>query len=237
MSDYEHAENLRQWQALTSERIPLSDIDYVVYRTSAEEFTAWKNSIDADATNAFYVYLRNTRDSEIADFLGIAKQIDAEWNKTRSPWYYPRERTYENEGGDFAELIERCKAYSGTRLKDRYAFQVIKALFASRSYDLCIKYYEKAFADIPTDNLFSRMSRRYVAGCWSRLDDVGRADSIFAELGDIWSIADADPVEYMIERNPGAPQIMDYIRRNAYDTDFFASHGSDCTSGVERCSG
>ena len=39
MSDYEHAENLRQWQALTSERIPLSDIDDVVYRTSAEEFT------------------------------------------------------------------------------------------------------------------------------------------------------------------------------------------------------
>ena len=110
MSDYEHAENLRQWQALTSERIPLSDIDDVVYRTSAEEFTAWKNSIDADATNAFYVYLRNTRDSEIADFLCIAKQIDAEWSKTRTPWYYPREKVYENEGGDFATLIERCKA-------------------------------------------------------------------------------------------------------------------------------
>lgn len=178
MSDYEHAENLRQWQALTSERIPLSDIDDVVYRTSAEEFTAWINSIDADATNAFYVYLRNTRDSEIADFLCIAKQIDAEWSKTRTPWYYPREKNYENEGGDFATLIERCKAYSGTRLKDRYAFQVVKALFASRSYDRCIQYCETAFADIPADNLFSRMSRRFVAGCWSRLGDVQRADSI-----------------------------------------------------------
>lgn len=220
MSDYEHAENLRQWQALTSERIPLSDIDDVVYRTSAEEFTAWKNSIDADATNAFYVYLRNTRDSEIADFLCVAKQIDAEWSKTRTPWYYPREKNYENEGGDFAALIERCKAYSGTRLKDRYAFQVVKALFASRSYDRCIQYCETAFADIPADNLFSRMSRRFVAGCWSRLGDVQRADSIFAEPGDIWSIAAADPVEYMIERNPGAPQVMDYIRRNAFDSEF-----------------
>ncbi len=220
MSDYEHAENLRQWQALTSERIPLSDIDDVVYRTSSEDFDRWETSINYDGTNAFYVYLRNTRDCEITDFLSLAKQIDAEWNKTRTPWYYPREKTYENEGGDFAELIARCKAYSGTKLKDRYAFQVIKALFASRSYDRCIEHYEKAFADIPADNLYSRMSRRFVAGCWSRLGDVGRADSIFAELGDIWSIAAADPVEYVFERNPGAPQIMDYIRRNAFDTQF-----------------
>ncbi len=220
MSDYEHAENLRQWQMLTSERIPLSDINDVVYRASSADFNKWETSVNNDETNAFYVYLRNTRDCEITDFLEIAKQIDAEWGKTRSPWYYPREKNYENDGGDFAELIERCKAYSGTRLKDRYAFQVMKALFASRSYDMCIKYYEKAFKDIPTDNLFSRMSRRFVAGCWSRLGDVGRADSIFAELGDIWSIAAADPVEYMIERNPGAPQIMDYIRRNAFDSQF-----------------
>lgn len=223
MSDYEHAENLRQWQTLTSERIPLSDIDEVVYRASSEDFNKWETSLNDDETNTFYVYLRNTRDCEIAGLLSLAKEIDAEWNKTRTPWYYPREKTYENEGGDFAELIARCKAYSGTRLKDRYAFQVIKALFASRSYDRCINYYEKAFADIPADNLFSRMSRRFVAGCWSRLGDVGRADSIFAELGDIWSIAAADPVEYMIERNPGAPQIMDYIRRNAFDSKFLKS--------------
>lgn len=97
---------------------------------------------------------------------------------------------------------------------------MIKALFASRSYDRCIQYYETAFADIPADNLFARMSRRFVAGCWSRLGDVRRADSIFAELGDIWLIAAADPVEYMIERNPGAPQVMDYIRRNAFDGEF-----------------
>ncbi len=220
MSDYEHAENLRQWQTLTSRRIPLSDINDVVYRASSEDFNKWETSVTNDETNAFYVYLSNTRDCEIVDFLRIAKQIDAEWSKTRTPWYYPRERNYENEGGDFAELIERCKAYSGTRLKDRYAFQMMKALFASRSYDLCINYYEKTFADIPADNLFSRMSRRFVAGCWSRLGDVERADSIFAELGDIWSITTADPVEYMIERNPGAPQIMDYIRRNAFDSEF-----------------
>ena len=220
MSDYEHDENLRQWQTLTSERIPLSDINEVVYRTSCEDFNGRVNGVKDNIDNAFYIYLHNTRDSEITDFLGIAKQIDAEWNKTRSPWYYPREKNYENDGGDFAVLIERCKAYKGTVLKDRYAFQVIKALFAARSYDRCIQYYETAFADIPADNLFSRMSRRFVAGCWSRLGDVHRADSIFAGLGDIWSIADVDPVEYMIERNPGAPQIMDYIRRNAYDTEF-----------------
>ena len=221
MSDYEHAENLRQWQALTSDRIPLSDIDHVVYRTSCEDFPGLSNSeVGQDVGNAFYVYLRNTGDSEIADLLEVAKQIDAEWCKARSPWYYPREKSCNGEGGDFAGLIERCKAYSGTRLRDRYAFQVVKALFASRSYDQCIQYCETAFADIPAGNLFARMSRRFAAGCWSRLGDVQRADSIFAELGDIWSIAAADPVEYMLGRNPGAPQIMDYIRRKAFDPEF-----------------
>ena len=65
-----------------------------------------------------------------------------------------------------------------------------------------------------------RMAQRYVAGCWSRLGDVNRADSIFAKAGDIWSLSVEDPVKYMAERNPEAPQFIDYIRGNATDTTF-----------------
>ena len=45
MSDYEHDENLRQWQTLTSERIPLSDINEVVFRTSCEDFNGRVNGV------------------------------------------------------------------------------------------------------------------------------------------------------------------------------------------------
>ena len=66
------------------------------------------------------------------------------------------------------------------------------------------------------------MARRYVAGCWNKLGYKQRADSIFAQEGDIWSISAPNPAAYMAEHNPNAPQLMEYIRQyfrtNAYDT-------------------
>ncbi|MDE6460396.1 MAG: hypothetical protein K2K52_06135, partial [Paramuribaculum sp.] len=163
-------------------------------------------------------YLNNSCDVEIEELLGTAKCLEERWREIRSPWYYPRNREQTGETGDFHDIIERCKAYKGERLKDRYALQVARALFASRDFASCIEYYDSEFADIPDSNLMKRMAQRYVAGCWSRLGDTNRADSIFAKAGDIWSLSVEDPVKYMAERNPNAPQLIDYIRNNATDS-------------------
>ncbi|MDE5636172.1 MAG: hypothetical protein K2I52_07710, partial [Muribaculaceae bacterium] len=220
MSDYEQDENLKLWQSLTSGRIPVADIDEVVYRDSRSDFFDHTGYRRIKTDNLFYIYLNNSCDTEITDFLEIAKRLEERWQGVRSPWYYPRKHDHNGDPGDFHDIIEQCKAYDGNRLSDRYALQVTRALFASRDFAACIEYSDSAFADTPDWNLMKRMAQRYAAGCWSRLGDVNRADSIFARVGDIWSVSVGDPVKYMSEINPNAPQLVDYIRSRAADTTF-----------------
>lgn len=220
MASYDKEENLKLWQSLTSPGIPLSEIEEAVYHDSLDRFYDYAGYRPSDTANRFYIYLRNSCDNEIIDFLITAKRLEERWSQIRSPWHYPRSRESEVETGDFYDIIEECQSYKGTRLKDRYALQVSRALFASRQYADCIEHYCSAFADMPEDNLFKRMAQRYAAGCWSRLGECDRADTVFAKAGDIWSIGYYKPAEFMATINPDAPQLMEYIRENASDTAF-----------------
>lgn len=227
LPDYEREENLRLWQALTSERIPLADIEQAVYRDSRDLFSD-KTSSYTD--NLFYTYLIDTNDREIIVLLLTAKEMEEQWKRIQSPWHYPRERGYNSEKGyyysdetgEFDDILKTSLAYRGTRLKDRYALQGVRALFASRQYARCVEYYDSAFASIPDGNLMKRMAERYVAGCWSRLGETDRANAIFARAGDIMSLSTDDNVAYMAKYNPNAPQLMDYIRHGASDSAFMA---------------
>ena len=75
MADYDRYENLRLWQALTSSRIPLSDIENAVYRDSKYDFN--NHLIDPTTTNnVFYTYLGNCQDYEVTHLLFTAKRIE-----------------------------------------------------------------------------------------------------------------------------------------------------------------
>lgn len=220
MSEYEQEENLLYWRSQTSERIPLSDIKDVVYNDSWSEFVDHTGNEPCETNNQFYAYLNKARDTEAISFLKTAKSLEKRWQKIRSPWHYPRSREQNSEVGNVSDIIEQCKAYKGVRFKDRYALQVTRALFAAREYAACIEYADSAFADIPDTNLMKRMAQRYSAGSYSRLGDTVHADSMFAKGGDIWSISLKNPVEYMANINPNAPQLVEYIRDCARDTSF-----------------
>lgn len=231
LPDFEREENLRLWQALTSERIPLSDIEQAVYRDSRNQFfdkTSYNTTNDTG--NQFYTYLNETNDREIIDLLLTAKDMEERWRRILSPWHYPRERgynsekgySYSEETGEFGDILNTCLAYRGTRFNDRYALQGIRALFASRQYARCVEYYDSAFASISDDNLMKRMAERYVAGCWSRLGETERANAIFARTGDVISVSASDNMAYMAKYNPDTPLLMDYIRHCATDSAFMA---------------
>lgn len=220
LSDYDRSENLQLWQNQTSARIPLADIEKVVYHDSRDKVFDYTGHDVQRSSNLFYAYLKNANDDEAVDFLLIAKELEERRNDMQSPWFYPRKRTYGAETGDFDTFIENCKAYTGNRFKDRYALQITRALFASRKYAECIEFVDSAFAKTPDSSLMKRMAQNYIAGCWSRLGDTLRADSIFAKTGDILSVKRDNRAEYMAQSNPNAPQLMDYIRCNAADTAF-----------------
>lgn len=220
MADYDRTENLRLWQSLTSPRIPLSDIEHVVYSQSLSDFVCHTGYDPDESANLFYTYLNNTEDWELMDFLRIAKVIEERRKDMLSPWYYPASRGQGEDPGDFDDMIAECKSYSGDRLRDRYALQVVRALFASRRYAECALYADSAFASFPDSNLMKRMAQRYAAGCWTRLGQVERADTVFAISGDIRSVSPDRRISLMASLNPDAPQFMDYIRSHSSDTVF-----------------
>ncbi|MDE6277093.1 MAG: hypothetical protein K2M06_03200 [Muribaculaceae bacterium] len=210
-------ENLRLWQQLTSDRIPLSDIEAVVYKATRGELSEMFYS--GESRNMFVTYLKNTSNDEAIEFLTLAKRLEEARGRLASPWYYPGANAgYNAETGDFESFVEECKIYEGKRLKDRYGLQCVRALFAARRYDECVRYFEETFADIKDDNLFKRMSTDYIAGCWMHLGDTVRANEYFAQTGMMNSLKVANPVEYMAERNPDSAELLDYICDNINDS-------------------
>lgn len=223
MDQYNRMENLLLWQAMTSDKIPLSHIEQAVYKDSKADVLDKLSDLNAAGGNKFYNYLVNNSDREVQGFLLNAKEIEERRRQQNSPWYYPANRYGDEETDDFHYMIERCRSYKGTRLADRYALQIVRCLFSAHRYDECIDHYEASLKRYPDSNLMKRMAQRYVAGCWSRLGDKQKADSIFAKSGDIWSIEEKKRVVLMTEQNPNAPQIMDYIRSEMTDSARLAS--------------
>lgn len=222
--DFYKQENLRLWQQLTSNRIPLKDIEQVVYEDDGEllnQIVYGYTPIRTD--NLFYVYLQNTTDYELADFLCTAKNLEKRRNEINSPWYYPSSRDTYDEVGDFQTIINICNSYKGTRIKDRYALQGVRALFASRCYDECIAYFDKAFQGFADCNLFKRMAMGYVAGCWSQLGNIDMSNEYFARSGDFYSIKSDDPITFMAEHNPDNPEMLSYIQTLANDSAKFCA--------------
>lgn len=212
--EFEKMENLRLWQELTSPEIPLEDIDEVVYGDG---------EIDHESApdNLFYAYITKTNDFEIETFLSVAKDLEIKRKEITSPWYYPDTR--DKSTGDFSEIIDLCRAYRGTRLKDRYALQLVRALFAARDYAGCVESYDEYFGEFPESNLLKRMAKKYVAGCWSRLGDVDRANEYFAQAGDFNSIVHDNAVAYMAQRNADCPELMAYIESCSTDSAYFCA--------------
>lgn len=225
VKDFYKRENLQLWQKLTSERVPLSDIEQAVYKDDGEIISdilfGYNKNVNTD--NLFYIYLNNTRDLELADFLYTAKALEKRREEINSPWYYPSSRSLSDAAGDFRNIIDKCKSYTGTRIKDRYALQTVRALFASRCYNECIVYFNDAFQEIPDNNLFKRMAQGYVAGCWYRLGNIDMANEYFAQSGDFYSIKSDNSVAFMAERNPDNPELMSYIQAISSDSAKFCA--------------
>ena len=78
LCDFDKQENLRLWQKLTSEKIPLKDIEQAIYKDSKEKVVCdiFYGYRQVGTKNLFYIYLRNTNDSELINFLLAAKDLE-----------------------------------------------------------------------------------------------------------------------------------------------------------------
>ena len=178
----ERKENCILWQKLTSSEIPLEDIERVVYKYT---LTQMKDLMSVQDPNAFATWIRTNEDEEIYDFLMLAKICENTRGLMNDPWYYPSK----NDGTymSLIEIEEKAKAYKGTRLRDRYALQAVRAMFSAQRYRECIDYWNSVESALP-DGLLKEMSRSYLVGAYSRIGQIDVALEYFTDVEDLNSI-------------------------------------------------
>ncbi len=182
--------NCELWRNLTSKDIPLEDIYRVVYKYSSRDIEHIPTLFDGSKSdtlmqNAFVRWIVRHSDSSIVDCLTVAKLCEETRMVCNDPWYYPVEN--DRESVTLAELAHRAESYDGWRLRDRYALQAVRALFASGRYDACINYWNRVRATLP-EGLIKGMIRPYIAGAYYRMGFEQEALKIYADLGDVESI-------------------------------------------------
>ena len=178
----ERKENCILWQKLTSAEIPLEDIEMVVYKYT---LTQMRELMTVHDPNAFATWIRTNDDREVYEFLMLAKICENTRGLMNNPWYYPSK----NDGTymSLIEIEEKAKAYKGTRLKDRYALQAVRAMFSAQRYQECVDYWNDVEEDLP-DGLIKEMSRSYLVGAYSRIGQIDVALEYFTDVEDLNSI-------------------------------------------------
>ena len=209
------AANCEEWARITSEEIPTEDIRQVVYKWSVERVEELRNAEDAP-DNAFAAWIVNRGDEETIDFLVLAKTSEAIRERQTTLWYYHVDG--DQESMELGELIDKAREYNSERLADRYALQILRALFASRRYADCAKAWEE-LKGLFCPNVLRDMAVDYVVGSYKHLgwDDkimklyrskAGRGISVRSLFDNDW-----EAFVWLSERNPDDPWLFAYLQQ------------------------
>lgn len=203
-ADSQSEENVWLWRNLTNYSIPDSIVVQGLYKTNLDSMAVALNK--GDTSNGFLKWIYNHKATDLKEFLLLAKELEELRHNRVSAWYYPSGKSgfdeASNERKKFQAIIEKCNSNRTGRLADRYALQAVRAYMSMGEYQNCIDQYNQTLAKYSDKNLFKRMAKGYIAGCYVRLGDSDKADEIFAQLGDYVSLSREDKLEFMAKTNP-----------------------------------
>ena len=183
--------NCELWQKMTSANIPIEDIYKTVYKLTYKEIhhilslIGKPNLRDTLMQNKFVEWLVQHKDVEIGEFLSLAKLCEETRHRQNTGWYYWTQD--DDVSVALATIANQAKSYEGNRLKDRYALQAIRALFAVEEYDECINFWNDKQKSLQ-NGLLKEMIIPYIAGAYYHIGATERAMQMYAECGDIKSL-------------------------------------------------
>lgn len=181
-------ENCKAWAALTSNGINHKDIVRVVYQWNQSEIqelsrAARGKAKDYETDNEFAAWIVEHKDTEIADFLLLAKRSETVRSAMSSPWYYAVEG--DEPSLELLKIAEEARSYRGKRLRDRYALQAMRGLFYCRQYDDCLNYWKKARSWFK-DGAIKRLAQSYVAGSMYHVGEKDEAVKLYLAIGNLY---------------------------------------------------
>ena len=181
----ESEENCREWQEMTSQSIPIEDIDSVVYKMPLEVYEEICKSRKTNGDNKFLKWIVE-KDTAILDFLLLAKTTEYVRNQRNSRWYYPSMQ--QGVRMTLEEIADKALSNKDKRLHQRYLLQGIRALFSLSRYEKCIEIWDKEVVRLPENNLMRRMIKPYIEGAKFHKKRSEKAVEFFAESGDVESM-------------------------------------------------
>ena len=231
-------DNCRAWQELTSTSISLRDIYDVVYKMSLEEFEHMYAHRKAHYDNTFAEWITK-RDTEVLEFLLLAKTNEYIRLKRNSRWYYPSMKI--GARMSLEEVAEKALSIQSKRLRDRYLLQGVRALFTLGRYQECIDLWESEVSKLPEEDLMRQLTISYIAGAEFHVGHAEQAIMLFAEIGDINSmlycmgragekVSKVDVLTLVCEHNPYStyiPQALQEYVRTLEPEGFYWQHPSE----------
>lgn len=172
--------------------------------------------------------LENLDNPEVAKYMKLARCSEEIRAKQNSKWYYPSkgdEVIYTLEG-----IVEESLSYKGELLRDRYALQAVRAMFALGRFDQ-LKTWWTANKNSINDGVIKDHIKGYVAGALFRTGEQKVAMDYYVQIQDFTSItyclkkmgkySSRQMLEYLAKYCPDAvilPELMqDYFRKIEYE--------------------
>jgi len=171
--------NIKEWRQLTGNQASLKDIDTVVYHYSLadlENILLKKND-----KNSFAKYLYKKKDTEIVNYLLLAKRCEMARAKRNDKWWYPTKEDLKNV--DLQEIVQEALAYKGSRLKNRYLLQAVRAAYTMKEHDLCLNLWEKQIKNMP-NSAVKTMCQGYIGGIYFQRGDYEKAIQFYKDGND-----------------------------------------------------
>lgn len=242
----ESEENCKEWQKMTSQSIPIEDIDSVVYKMPLEVYEEICKSKKTNGDNKFLEWIVE-KDTAILDFLLLAKTTEFVRNQRNSRWYYPTMQ--QGVRMTLEEIADRALSNKDKRLHQRYLLQGIRALFSLSRYEKCIEIWDKEVVRLPENNLMRRLIKPYIEGAKFHKKRSEKAVEFFAESGDVESmlyclnrmgekLSAEDALDLVCEYNQNtkyvAKTLQDIVRSIEPYGEFYEEYYSDDYNDIDR---
>ena len=217
--------NISDWQKLVGKNVKHSDIHDVVYSFKKIQLEEILNK-QADLSNpifenTFAKYLRKNNDSEIVNFLLLARRSEIIRFGSSDKWWYPSKEDLQNDK-NFQSIIDEALAYQGKRLKDRYLLQAMRAAFQINNYDLCFSLWKNKISQLPNSEV-KRMSAGYIGRILFQQKNYSEAIKYYALTDDInsffWCVdnmtkenSDFERIKMLYKYKPSSPALSDMVQ-------------------------
>lgn len=173
--------NCLLWKKICGKGVTLEDIESVVYRYTLEQL----ENLPDQSSNTYVNWLKSDKSAGARELIMIIRMNEKVLSELNSRWYYPSGK---NEfDSTLQNVINIAKEYKGTKLKDRYGLQYVKALFARGEYHEVIDYWEHTGKRLP-GSMIKDWIFDYVCGSWFRCGQYENAMQGYGKRGDIWSL-------------------------------------------------